>query len=233
MGKKTDLTGKEFGRWKVLYRSEERAKDNRKKYICECSCGTVKEVDGRNLSNGTSISCGCYSIEKVVERFTTHGLTGTTTYRTWAIMKDRCTNPKSGEYENYGARGIGYDPKWELFEGFLEDMGERPDGLSLDRIDVNGNYCKENCRWADQGVQSHGRRKLIYKNSKVVSRFIGVTWKADTARWRAKLVYKGKVIMDRTFISDVEAAKAYDKASEEYYADQPNKQSLLDLGEYE
>jgi hypothetical protein len=77
-------------------------------------------------------------------------------------MKERCDNSVSGDYKNYGGRGITYDPRWEKFENFLEDMGEAPEGLSIDRVDNNGNYCKENCRWATSAEQNGNKRNLFY-----------------------------------------------------------------------
>jgi hypothetical protein len=229
MGKKTDLTGQQFGRWSVLYRSDEKSSDNRKKYVCKCLCGVIREVDGRRLTNGTSSSCGCAMIDGVKERFTTHGMTGTATYGSWANMKQRCTNPENEEWENYGGRGIQLLDGWEDFQRFFEDMGEAPNGLSIDRVDVNGHYCKDNCRWSDNGVQSHGRRKLTYKNTTNPSRFIGVVWHKFSQKWRMKLVFKGKTIVDKNFTDDVEAAILYDKLSKEYYGDEPNKELLATI----
>ena len=229
MGKKTDLTGLIFDNWKVLYRSEVAASDNRKKYICECACGVIKEVDGRNLTSGTSKSCGCTLSENTRERFLKHGMVGTPTYSSWANMKQRCSNPNSGEWEAYGGRGIKLLDGWDEFENFYEDMGEAPEGLSIDRIDVNGHYCKENCRWSNQGVQSHGRRKLIYKNTTHPSRFIGVVWHKSSEKWRVKLVVNNKVVIDKNFSDEVEAAIIYDKLSKEYYGDEPNKELLSNI----
>lgn len=229
MGKKTDLSGNVYGRWTVLYRESLASEDGRKKYMCECSCGVVRAVDGRRLTNGTSTSCGCSIPDRIKERLTTHGMTGTPTYGSWAGMKQRCTNNNISEWVNYGGRGINVQDGWEDFSKFYQDMGECPEGYSLDRIDVNGDYCKANCRWADNGVQSHGRRKLVYKNSKITSRFIGVVWHNIQEHWRVKLVFKGQVIIDQKFADEVEAAKLYDKLSKEYYGDEPNKKLLAAL----
>lgn len=80
------------------------------------------------------------------------------TYNTWRAMKERCDRPAHKDYSSYGGRGIGYDPRWSKFINFLTDMGERPHGMTLDRIDPNGDYCKDNCRWADAMTQRHNRR---------------------------------------------------------------------------
>jgi hypothetical protein len=96
-----------------------------------------------------------------------HGMKGTKIYGVWESMKKRCNNPNNKSYKDYGGRGIEYEPKWETFEGFYDDMGSLySDGLTLERIDVNGHYCKNNCEWIPGSQQSRNRRfatRVVYK----------------------------------------------------------------------
>lgn len=125
-------------------------------WSCTCECGTevVKRVEALQSYS----SCGCWFKEKISESSKTHGMTGTPTYKSWIKMMERCYADHYKEKEYYQDRGITVCEKWHSFEGFFEDMGVRLDGTSLDRIDGNGNYYKENCRWATYSIQAYNRR---------------------------------------------------------------------------
>lgn len=164
-----DLTGREFHRLLVVGRGANTDK-GLTRWICVCSCGTELLVLGVSLRSGNTKSCGCYQRQRSLETHTKTGESGgknkrTRTYSTWNNMLSRCNTPTATEYDLYGGRGIKVCDDWMDYRNFLRDMGDRPQGMTLDRIDVNGNYCKENCRWATKIEQENNRR-----NNRIVIR---------------------------------------------------------------
>lgn len=173
MGAFVDLTGKRFDRLLVVGDAGRNSKQ-KIMWLCKCDCGNETVVIGENLKNGATHSCGCLrnewmSVFGVHNK--THGQAAydsgnrTHVYQIWVHMHDRCRNPKNKSYRYYGGRGIAVCDEWKSFEQFYKDMGDRPEGKSIDRIDNNKGYCKENCRWADKFQQSQNRRNVKIKAS--------------------------------------------------------------------
>lgn len=158
-----DLTNQRFGR-QVALRPCGKNKYGNVLWICKCDCGNQHIVPSGKLIQGKSKSCGCYAIEIRKKSLEKHGITSGGTPRTlviWSGMKARCLNPKSVSYRNYGGRGIGICKEWMKFENFHDwamSNGYRDD-LEIDRIDNDGDYCPENCRWVSKSFNRSHQRK--------------------------------------------------------------------------
>jgi hypothetical protein len=185
---KVELVGQRFGRLVVLQHAE--CVKYRDYWHCGCACGNVKVVRGQHLKskNHGIRSCGC------LMRRTTHGQAGlgkrTKTYRCWQNMLDRCYNPNKTGYKYYGGRGITVCRRWrESFENFYADMGDKPPGMTLERIDNNRGYSPDNCKWATRSEQNQNRRNAAL-----------ITYKGRTHNivlWARKLGINSKTLWNR------------------------------------
>ena len=158
-----DRTGQVFGRLTVL---SEAIGGSDRKWKCQCSCGNITIVAGGNLRAGVSRSCGCLHKELLIRQLTKHGGSAngkrTPTYQSWRSMRKRCNNPNNPRWADYGGRGIRVCERWDDFASFLADMGEKPPGTSIERVNNERGYEPGNCIWADAATQARNTRRARY-----------------------------------------------------------------------
>lgn len=169
MSARIDITGQRFGRLIALNNASRSAQGMI--WLCLCDCGNKTSVHAKYLKAGNTKSCGCWDREAVRRRNYKHGYRtrekSHPLYNTWQNIHRRCSNKRAPDYKNYGGRGITVCEQWQDFERFLSDMGERPAGCSIDRIDNDQGYFPSNCRWATHSQQMKNRR--AFKRRKTTS----------------------------------------------------------------
>lgn len=188
MGRKLNLKGQRFGRLIVIKETNKRSGGN-VVWECLCDCGKNTFVITSSLTNKRTKSCGCFWKLKFFKANITHGKSSSPEYVIWENVIQRTTNKNHTSYEHYGGRGIKICERWLKFENFYEDMGERPKNKTLDRINNDGGYCPENCRWATRKEQQRNRR-----NNRLIT-FRGET--KCVSEWSEELKIKPDTLLSR------------------------------------
>lgn len=213
--------GSTFHGFTVLSRAPDVVRPNGKKrpvWLCECTCGKIREIESQCLVGKFKPACSCRATLRQHNHYVRHGYSNTPTFNSYSSAKSRCNNPKETGYHNYGGRGITFCERWSLpnsqgFLNFLQDMGDRPEGKTLDRIDVNGGYNKSNCRWADAKTQAFNTREF----STNTSGRTGVYWFERVGKWVAAIFVDNKQRHLGYFATFEEARFARMKAELEVY----------------
>lgn len=191
--KRNDITGKRFGRWTVIKKDKKIGRIQT--YFCQCDCGNTSIIPQSNLTTGKTKSCGCLQKELLSKRVKKHGMRNSRLYDIHANMKSRCYNKNNPRYASYGGRGISICDEWlnpnsgfENFHNWAMANGYS-DELTIDRMNVNGDYCPDNCRWSDQETQKNNQRKTVWveikgikKSLKQWTNFMGWSYGKYSAR---------------------------------------------------
>ena len=207
MQRPEQMLGRKFGKRTVL---EEAGRDSNREilYRCQCECGRLDIIKGSALRAGRNKQCNSCAAKQTRNKLK-HGLSKTSIYQSWKSMMHRCYHPHNPGYHTYGGRGISVCDEWKNPEKFYQwaiSNGWQK-GLSIDRINVNGNYEPSNCRWTDAKGQKENLQTIIRTNK---SGFRGVSFRAERNVWLARITYEGKIIHLGHHASPELAAKAYD-----------------------
>lgn len=196
-----DHTGEKFGRLTVIGPADDIVSDagyHTAVWKCKCDCGNLVNVRGKCLTQGVTKSCGCLQRDSMSARASKHHGSGTRLYAIWNSMRQRCNNPRSRAYQNYGGRGISICPEWDDYDTFRKwaysagyDDGSPRGTHTLDRIDVNGQYSPDNCRWTTMKAQSSNKRDTIYLSymgqRKTLTDWSNETGIAYSTLWKRRL----------------------------------------------
>ena len=169
-GPKNDLTGQKFGRLTVI--SFSHMDISISKWLCKCECGTERILIGSSLKNGTTKSCGCLRKERITSSLTIHDKSRTSIHNLWVAMRQKCDNKNNKYYVDNGGRGIKVCDRWHIFENFYEDMGDKPTDIHmLSRLDNNGDFSSDNCKWIslEEHVKNRKNRRELNFDSKIHS----------------------------------------------------------------
>ena len=154
-----NIAGSKFGRLTVVARVGTRR--GSVLWRCSCECGKIKDIVSYSLMRGLSLSCGCLQVEATRQSKKTHGMRHSPTYKVWDAMNQRCRNPNHLYYSRYGGRGIDVCPRWRTFENFLSDMAEKPEGMTIERVNNDLGYSPENCVWSTPAIQSRNKSNNV------------------------------------------------------------------------
>lgn len=208
--------GNKYGLLTIVSEGPKNSESSKRQVWCSCDCGAkeLSLVRTNNLGSGNTTSCGCVGEESRK----THGMSNTRTYQIHEGMLRRCKPELAVDFPYHAGKGIKVCPEWDpkfggSFENFFEDMGEAREGMSLDRIDVNGDYSKENCRWATNSIQGYNKG-LDPNNSSGKS---GVSFYTKQGKWSAEIYVENKHIRLGMFINFEDAVKAREEAELKYY----------------
>lgn len=225
-GKILNLTGQNFGRLTAVKISG-RDKSGKIQWECLCSCGNTISTNANSLRRGNTQSCGCLRLEQLKAACVTHGMSNTSLYNVYTLMKSRCLSPNCKQFSYYGGRGVKVCDRWlESFENFLEDMLDGyQENLELDRKDNDGNYCKENCRWVTiQQNQQNTRSK-----SGSTSKYKGVSWNKKSGKWQVSIGLNGNRYLGM-FSDENTAALVYNEKAKELFGEYCNLNIVKESG---